>query len=313
MAGPAPVAIIMGSQSDWATMRHAAETLDALGVGHEARIVSAHRTPDRLYAFAKGASAGRLQDHHRRRRRRRPSSRHGGRDDAAAGVRRAGRIQGARQARTASIRSSRCRPACRSGRWPSARPGAINAALLAAAVLALADDRARRPARRLASAADRGRGRSVRRTMSAAAPIRPGQAPSASSAAASSGACWRLRPPGSASLPHLLPRARQPGLRGRRRAHAPGLRRRGGARPPSPTRSTWSPTSSRTFPRRTADIPRPAQPLRPGVEALATTQDRFAEKSFVAALGIATAPLPGCRRRSRPRRRRSPRSAGRRS
>jgi 5-(carboxyamino)imidazole ribonucleotide mutase len=57
MAGPAPVAIIMGSQSDWATMRHAAETLEALGVGHEARIVSAHRTPDRLYAFAKGAKA----------------------------------------------------------------------------------------------------------------------------------------------------------------------------------------------------------------------------------------------------------------
>ena len=50
-----PVAIIMGSQSDWATMKHAAETLDALGVGYDARIVSAHRTPDRLYAFAKGA------------------------------------------------------------------------------------------------------------------------------------------------------------------------------------------------------------------------------------------------------------------
>lgn len=50
-----PVAIIMGSQSDWATMRHAAETLDALGVAYDARIVSAHRTPDRLTAFAKGA------------------------------------------------------------------------------------------------------------------------------------------------------------------------------------------------------------------------------------------------------------------
>jgi 5-(carboxyamino)imidazole ribonucleotide mutase len=48
----APVAIIMGSQSDWATMRHAAETLDALGITHEARIVSAHRTPRRLYEFA---------------------------------------------------------------------------------------------------------------------------------------------------------------------------------------------------------------------------------------------------------------------
>ncbi|MDP4594058.1 MAG: AIR carboxylase family protein, partial [Beijerinckiaceae bacterium] len=45
----------MGSQSDWETMRHAAETLRALEIGHETLIVSAHRTPDRLYAFAKGA------------------------------------------------------------------------------------------------------------------------------------------------------------------------------------------------------------------------------------------------------------------
>src|SRR3984893_19031553 len=49
------VAIIMGSQSDWATMKHAADTLDALEVSYEARIVSAHRTPERLYAFARGA------------------------------------------------------------------------------------------------------------------------------------------------------------------------------------------------------------------------------------------------------------------
>ena len=56
-----PVAIIMGSQSDWATMKHAAETLDTLGIGYEARIVSAHRTPDRLYAFAKGAKAAGFQ------------------------------------------------------------------------------------------------------------------------------------------------------------------------------------------------------------------------------------------------------------
>lgn len=47
----------MGSQSDWATMKLAAETLDALGVGYEVRIVSAHRTPERLYSFAKGAKA----------------------------------------------------------------------------------------------------------------------------------------------------------------------------------------------------------------------------------------------------------------
>jgi 5-(carboxyamino)imidazole ribonucleotide mutase len=58
MAGKAakkPVAIIMGSQSDWETMRHAAETLEILKVGYEPLIVSAHRTPDRLYAFAKSA------------------------------------------------------------------------------------------------------------------------------------------------------------------------------------------------------------------------------------------------------------------
>src|SRR3954467_7266699 len=53
----APVAIIMGSQSDWDTMRFAAETLTALGIASEQRIVSAHRTPERLFAFARGASA----------------------------------------------------------------------------------------------------------------------------------------------------------------------------------------------------------------------------------------------------------------
>jgi 5-(carboxyamino)imidazole ribonucleotide mutase len=50
------VAIVMGSQSDWPTMQRAAEALDKLGVAYDARIVSAHRTPDRLVAFAKGAA-----------------------------------------------------------------------------------------------------------------------------------------------------------------------------------------------------------------------------------------------------------------
>ncbi len=54
MADP-EVGIIMGSQSDWATMRHAAETLDRLGVAHEVRVVSAHRTPRRLYDYATAA------------------------------------------------------------------------------------------------------------------------------------------------------------------------------------------------------------------------------------------------------------------
>lgn len=51
------VAIIMGSQSDWSTMKHAADVLKELGVAHDARIVSAHRTPERLYDFAKSAKA----------------------------------------------------------------------------------------------------------------------------------------------------------------------------------------------------------------------------------------------------------------
>ena len=50
------VGIIMGSTSDWETMRHAAEILDALGVAHETKIVSAHRTPDRLFDYAKSAA-----------------------------------------------------------------------------------------------------------------------------------------------------------------------------------------------------------------------------------------------------------------
>src|SRR5512139_906906 len=55
--GAAPlVGIIMGSRSDWETMRHAAETLEKLQVPHETRVVSAHRTPDRLVAYAKGAA-----------------------------------------------------------------------------------------------------------------------------------------------------------------------------------------------------------------------------------------------------------------
>ena len=57
MPGEAPlIGIIMGSRSDWETMRHAAETLDALGIACETKVVSAHRTPDRLYAYARGAA-----------------------------------------------------------------------------------------------------------------------------------------------------------------------------------------------------------------------------------------------------------------
>jgi 5-(carboxyamino)imidazole ribonucleotide mutase len=57
MTASPPVAIIMGSRSDWPTLKGAADALDALGVAYEAKVVSAHRTPERLYSFAKGAKA----------------------------------------------------------------------------------------------------------------------------------------------------------------------------------------------------------------------------------------------------------------
>jgi 5-(carboxyamino)imidazole ribonucleotide mutase len=134
-----PVAIIMGSQSDWETMRHAADTLDALGVEHEARIVSAHRTPDRLYAFAH-------------------SARDRGFKVIIAGAGGAAHLPGMTAALTPlpvfgvpvqsralsgqdSLLSIVQMPAgIPVGTLAIGRAGAVNAALLAAAVLALSDD-----------------------------------------------------------------------------------------------------------------------------------------------------------------------------
>ena len=55
LAGPVLVGVIMGSKSDWETLRHAAEMLEQFGVPHECRVVSAHRTPDLMNEYAKGA------------------------------------------------------------------------------------------------------------------------------------------------------------------------------------------------------------------------------------------------------------------
>ena len=57
MAGQAKIGIIMGSLSDWPTMKRAADVLDELGIAYEAKVVSAHRTPERLYEYAEGAKA----------------------------------------------------------------------------------------------------------------------------------------------------------------------------------------------------------------------------------------------------------------
>ena len=84
---PPPVAIIMGSRSDWPTLRHAAQTLDALRVAYVCKVVSAHRTPERLYAFAKGAKAAGAEGSDRRCGRRGAPARHGtAAHDSAAGV-----------------------------------------------------------------------------------------------------------------------------------------------------------------------------------------------------------------------------------
>ncbi|EKF40489.1 5-(carboxyamino)imidazole ribonucleotide mutase [Nitratireductor indicus] len=135
----APVAIIMGSQSDWTTMRHAADTLDALGIEYEARIVSAHRTPERLYEFAR-------------------SARDEGFEVIIAGAGGAAHLPGMTAAMTPlpvfgvpveskalsgqdSLLSIVQMPAgIPVGTLAIGRAGAVNAALLAAAVLALHDD-----------------------------------------------------------------------------------------------------------------------------------------------------------------------------
>jgi 5-(carboxyamino)imidazole ribonucleotide mutase len=134
-----PVAILMGSQSDWSTLRHAADTLDSLGVAHDDRIISAHRTPDRLITFAKGA-------------------RRAGYKVVIAGAGGAAHLPGMVAALTPlpvlgvpveskalggqdSLLSIVQMPAgVAVGTLAIGRSGAINAALLAASILALSDD-----------------------------------------------------------------------------------------------------------------------------------------------------------------------------
>jgi 5-(carboxyamino)imidazole ribonucleotide mutase len=135
-----PVAIIMGSQSDWATMKHAADTLAALKIPFEAKIVSAHRTPKRLYEFASNARAN-------------------GFKVIIAGAGGAAHLPGMTAAMTPlpvlgvpmkthaldgkdSLLSIMQMPGgVPVGTLAIGKPGAINAALLAASVLALSDEK----------------------------------------------------------------------------------------------------------------------------------------------------------------------------
>ena len=135
----AVVGIIMGSSSDWETMRHAAEMLDSLGVAHEVRIISAHRTPDRLFHYAK-------------------SARDRGLKVIVAGAGGAAHLPGMAASMTSlpvlgvpveskalagvdSLLSIVQMPGgIPVGTLAIGKPGAINAALLAAAILALGDE-----------------------------------------------------------------------------------------------------------------------------------------------------------------------------
>ena len=159
-----PVAIVMGSQSDWAILKEAAETLEALGIAHDSRIVSAHRTPDRLVTFARGA-------------------REAGHKVIIAGAGGAAHLPGMVASMTPlpvlgvpietkalggqdSLYSIVQMPAgIPVGTLAIGRAGAINAALLAAAILALSD-------KKIASKLDQWRAR-----QSASVAERPGDDP----------------------------------------------------------------------------------------------------------------------------------------
>jgi 5-(carboxyamino)imidazole ribonucleotide synthase len=283
------VAIIMGSQSDWQTMKHAAETLDALDVGYETRIVSAHRTPDRLYAFAKGAKAE-------------------GFKVIIAGAGGAAHLPGM----TASLTSLpvlgvpveskalsgqdslysivQMPPGVPVGTLAIGQPGAINAALLAASVLALSDEA-------LSKRLEAWRARQT---------------------------AAKIEPPMSEGFPALKPEATIGILGGGQlgRMLVLAAARLGfkchvfSPNPDSPafdvvrrlTRADYNDTAAldrfaadvdvvtyefENVPAETATFLAARVPVVPDPNILAITQDRLAEKNFVTALGIGTAPFAG--------------------
>ena len=278
----------MGSQSDWATMRHAAETLEALGIAHDRRIVSAHRTPDRLYDFARGAKAAGFKviiagaggAAHL------PgmtaaltplpvfgvpveSKALSGQDsllfDRADAGRHSGRHAGHRQGRRDQRRAARGR-----------RAGAV-------ATTALAD---RLDAWRAAQTATVADDRRTRNDCSRLPPARR----SASSAAASSAACWRWPPPASATARSSSSRSR---------TARPRRSPTGRSSPPMTTRPrspNWRARSRRRHLRvreRAGRRGRPAGRQRSrSIRRRARwkcAQDRLAEKRFLNDIGISTA------------------------
>ena len=128
MAGIPLIGVIMGSRSDWETLRHTAETLEKLGIAHETRVVSAHRTPERLFDYAKQAAGRGLQVI--------IAGAGGAAHLPVLGV----PVQSAALAGVDSLLSIVQMPAgVPVGTLAIGRAGAVNAALLAASILALND------------------------------------------------------------------------------------------------------------------------------------------------------------------------------
>ena len=285
MAGT-PVAIIMGSQSDWATMRHAAEALDALGIPYDARIVSAHRTPDRLVAFAKGAKAAGFQV-------------------VIAGAGGAAHLPGMTAAMTSlpvfgvpveskslsgqdSLLSIVQMPAgIPVGTLAIGRAGAVNAALLAAAVLALHDEAL---SERLDAWRKRQTDGVAERPAEEAAMIVPGN----TLGILGGGQLGRMIAMAAAQLglrTHVYaPEADSPAfdVSAERTIAAYEDKEALAAFARSVDAITYE---FENVPAATAALLGSLAPLAPNAKALAVSQDRLEEKNFIARLGIPTAPF----------------------
>ena len=281
----------MGSQSDWQTMKHAAETLDALGVGYATRIVSAHRTPERLYAFAKGAKAA-------------------GFKVIIAGAGGAAHLPGMTASLTTlpvfgvpveskalsgvdSLYSIvQMPPGIPVGTLAIGQAGAINAALLAASVLALGDAALGKRLEAWRSAADRRRRRRAEgfRGVSVSAPVLE---PGAMIGILGGGQLGRMLALAAARLGfkcHIFsPNPESPAFDVVHRITCAdyGDTRALDAFAAEVEVVTYE---FENVPAEAATFLAARVPVLPDPQVLATTQDRLIEKSFVAGLGIRTAP-----------------------
>ena len=281
----------MGSQSDWQTMKHAAETLDALGIPYDARIVSAHRTPERLYAFAKGAKDA-------------------GFKVIIAGAGGAAHLPGMTASLTilpvfgVPIESKalsgqdslysivQMPPGIPVGTLAIGHPGAINAALLAASVLALSDLALGHRLESLAAAPDRRRRRGAKGHQRVSAAV-PALTPGATIGILGGGQLGRMLALAAARLGfkcHIFaPNPDSPAFDVVHRV----------------TCADYGDTQAldrfaadadvvtyefENVPAEAATFLAARVPVLPDQNVLATTQDRLAEKDFVTALGIGTAP-----------------------